>query len=81
MGSKLTALFTTQLYTGQFATLNFQPERGHVVTFWQLGIPLRYTPHSNIIEAVLEIVSGGMRWASEGERAIFDEDVVMAMEE
>lgn len=75
----MTALFTyPNRYTGQFATINHQPDRGWVVTFWQFGKPLRYTPHTNLFDAALEVFAGGMVWASQKMQSIFEEDVLMA---
>lgn len=76
----MTALFTYPRYTGEFATINNQPDRGIVVTLWQFGRPIRYTPHLTMFEAALEVFAGGMIWASEQAKRIFEEDVLMAGE-
>lgn len=77
----MTALFTTPRYTGLFATINHQPDRGYVVTLWQCGRPIRYTPHVTMFEATLEVVAGGMGWANEKMQVVFEEDVLIAGDE
>jgi len=75
-------IFTTRTYTGQFATLNWQPARAAwVVTLWRFGQPRRYTPHNLMSTAVLEILVGGMILASAAMTAIFEQDVILAGKE
>lgn len=71
------ATFCPPRYTGQFATLNHQPDRGYVVTLWQFGKPIRYTPHPKMLDATLEIARGGFGWANETMKRTFEEDVIL----
>lgn len=71
------ATFCPPKYNGEFTTLNYQPDRGFVVTLWQFGKPIRYTPHSKMLDATLEIARGGFGWASEGMKRVFEQDVIL----
>lgn len=75
-----TALFAPKTYTGDFVTLNWQENgRGWTVTLWQYGVPKRYTAHgTDIIAAVMEIVSAGGTWASAKMQQLFEQDVILA---
>jgi hypothetical protein len=73
------AIFTTKTYTGQFATVNWQLDRAAwVVTFWQFGRAIGHVPHNLMSTAVLEILMGGMIWATAAMTAIFEQDVILA---
>jgi len=73
----MTILFTTHHYTSQFYTVSPIAEKWRLVE-WQFGQAIGHVDFDRIFEATLAVVSLGCRWASEGERGIFESDVLMA---
>lgn len=76
----MTALFCPKQYSGEFATIHFQDERGWQVTLWQCGQPIRYTPHELLSSAILEILEARFVWANWKMQQAFENDVLMSAE-
>lgn len=75
-----TALFCPPKYNGEFATLHWHDTRGWQVTLWVFGQPTRYTPHSLMSTAVMEIFKAGFVWANARMQTMFEQDVIIAGE-
>jgi hypothetical protein len=76
----MTAVFCPQKYTGEFATIHYQENRGWQVTLWKYGQAKRYSVYDLLSPAILEILQAGFIWANFKMQQIFENDVLLAGE-
>lgn len=64
-------------YDGHFVTIGWIEGRQWQVTDWVYGLPKRYSCYETIFQALVDCFEKDFRLATERDRAIFEEDVVL----